>query len=67
MKIICSSFECQEKPVEYCKQCSHATWLVYGETTFNPWNGFDIKGDFDDLTSWLEKLKEIDINECEFG
>lgn len=68
MKLICSSLGCsEEKPVQYCKECSHATWLVHGETTFNPQSGFDIKGDFDDLETWLERQKEININKCKFG
>ena len=67
MKIICTSFNCEhEKPVEYCKECSHANWIVRGKTTFNPMFGFSSVYYYKYYIKWLNYFNNLSINEAEF-
>ena len=67
MKIICTSLNCsEEKPVDYCKKCSHANWKVRAETTFNPWFGFSSEYYYKYYDQWLEEFEEFDIKKAFF-
>jgi hypothetical protein len=67
MKLICSSIYCDaEKPVEYCKKCSHANWKVRGKTTFNSYSGFSSVYYYKFYDAWLSDFKKLDIVNAEF-
>lgn len=70
MKLICSSFSCNaEKPIEYCKECSHANWIVNKNLSFNPRFGFLSENDIDwnKAGIWYEKFEKTDIEKTSFG
>jgi hypothetical protein len=67
MKLICSSTRCaSEKPIEYCKKCSHANWVVRGKTTFNPHFGFSSRYYYNIYDAWLKDFEVLDINNAQF-
>lgn len=67
MKLICTSFNCpREEPVEYCKECSHAKWIVRGKTTFNPYFGFSSVYYYKVYDKWLRDFLKLDIKNAEF-
>jgi hypothetical protein len=67
MKLFCSSFNCEyEKPVDYCKECSHANWIIRGKTTFNPRFGFSSKYYYKIYDKWLKDFENLDIKNAEF-
>ena len=62
MIIECTSFYCKnENPTEYCKECSHANWVVRGKTTFNPRFGFSSVYYYKYYDKWLIDFKKLDI------
>ena len=69
MKIICTSLSCgAEKPIQYCKECSHANWVVNKDLTFNPRFGPKSKKtiNWDNFEKWLEELEQINIEKTSF-
>ena len=69
MKFICTSLGCTaENPVDYCKECSHANWIVDGDLTFNPRFGPKSKKEIDwnMFGEWLTRFEKIDINKTSF-
>jgi hypothetical protein len=69
MKLECSSFTCEcEKPVEYCKKCSHAYWHVRGKTYFKPrFGGFTSVYYYKFYDQWLKDFENLDIKNAEFA
>ena len=68
MKLICSSLSCLvEKPVAYCKECSHANWIVRGKSTFNPHFGFSSVYYYKYYDKWLKEFEKININKTSFN
>ena len=67
MNLKCSSFSCtEEKPVEYCKECSHSHWIVRGKTTFNKMFGFTSRNYYKYYDDWLKEFEIIDIKKVSF-
>ena len=69
MRLSCTSLKCgAENPVDYCKECSHANWIVDEHLEFNPRFGFDSEKeiDWEKADKWLATFNKIDINETSF-
>ena len=67
MKLICSSMRCSaEKPIEYCKGCSHANWIVSGKKMFNPHFGFSTRYYYKFYDAWLKDFEALDIDKARF-
>ena len=72
MELICTSLGCREEsPVDYCKECSHANWVINKDLKFNPRFGFETEDveyeiDWDKVEVWLSELKKADITKQNF-
>ena len=69
MNLHCSSLGCPEQdPIPYCKECSHAYWIVNDDISFNPRHGFNSEKEIDWnlFSGWEEKFELVDIKDCYF-